>query len=94
MHLAAIFAILGAFSISVTRERILALAPEHYVIVVFFYLALVLLALFATIVGLYLLRLVATVPPPPKERKADRVDGSFLKPGSSDQEVVDLSSGP
>ncbi|WP_158679899.1 hypothetical protein [Deinococcus sp. NW-56] len=73
MHLTTVFAFLGIFSISITKERLLALQNENYVLVLFIYLSLVLLAFWATAVAIYLLRLVANAPLPPAEPQIDQV---------------------
>lgn len=67
LHLMGIFAVLGVFAFSITKERLTGLPDGAYHAVAFIYFALVLLAFWGTVAAIYLLRLVAIAPPlPPK----------------------------
>lgn len=67
LHLMGIFAVLGVFAFSITKERLTGLPDGAYQAVAFIYFSLVLLGFWGTLAAIYLLRLVAIAPPtPPK----------------------------
>ncbi|MVN86859.1 hypothetical protein GO986_08790 [Deinococcus sp. HMF7620] len=95
LHMVTIFAMLGIFSFSITKDRIIALQGGEYNAVLFIYIALFLLAFLATAIAIYLLRGVANVKPPAPTPTISPVDPSFLNPGSTaaSQGVTPISGG-
>lgn len=88
LHLMGIFATLGVFSFSITKDRVAGLAQEYYNIISFLYIGMVLTAFCATIAAIYLLRLVANAPLP-KKKVVDNVSAPSTSI-TSNQDIVDL----